>query len=216
MKIWDDLEGRQGRRDGMNYLYGNGILEFVEKGKSFLAMNEGFYEADNGETKGIFRVYTGRGKTKERRLGADSMVRTFSPNLGILNCDKTVVLAKWVAKRQYVRVLNRDTLELNVMYGGIADKLGFSTGTEKGLAYEQLLHPVYPNVQECLAEVLSGGVIASAFNNKYFLANSPYSSNVVRGYKDSEIGEYDEHTGAMKLYDAFADKQVEVSKFFKV
>lgn len=215
MNIW--TEGNEGEgRHGLNYLFGNGILEFIEKGKSFLAVNEGFYEADSGETKGIFRVHTGQGNTKERRLGTKSEVRTFSPNLGLLNADKTVVLSKWLASRQYVRVLNRDTLHMDVMYSKVLKDLNFSVNHEIQHAYPQLLHPAYPNVQKALADVLSGNVLARAFSNKFFLANSPYSDNVVLGYKDQEIGEYLEQTGTVQLYDEFVDKADEVRQYFKI
>lgn len=215
MNIWQEARNHEGR-NGLDYLFGNGILNYTEKGKSFLAVNEGFYTTDEGEQRGIFRVHTGNGKSKERRLGTNSDIQTFSPHLGVLNGNKGVVLTKWVARRQYVRVLNRDTLHTQVLYDKILSKLGFSPSDEVGFAYPHLLQPEYPSVQEALQKVLSGEVQACAFNNKYYLANSPYSDNIVLGYKEHEVGEYVEKASAVKLYPEFVEKTDEVRKFFKV
>lgn len=215
MNIWEECAA-EGGNDGMDYLFSGGLFKFTEKGKTFLASNNGFYQDDNGVNKGAFDIYTGEGHTKERKLNNKADVQTFSPSLGVLNGDKSVIMTSWEARRQYVRVLNNRTLVRNVLYTSSLKKLGFSHDRELKMALPNILKPVYPNVAEAVEAVLSGECIAKAFNNKYFLANSMYSDNIVLGYKEYEIGEYDAATKVITLYEQFQDKEMEVSKYFRV
>lgn len=216
INIWQGQRGNADDRGGLNYLYHGGMLSLKEKDKRYLVINKGFYNTDAGALKGRFDVYYPKGMIKEKKFGVEADICTFSPTLGVLNGDKSVVFATWTAKRQYVRVLSNDTLSVEVLYRRVLKRLHFDTEIELKIALPNILTPVYPSVEEALQTVLSGQYLARAFNNKFFLANSTTSNNIVLGYKNKEIGEYILANNCIVMYDEHKEKEDEVSKYFRV
>lgn len=205
-----------GNRDELRYLFEGGYLALKDKNKTILVHNMNFYTTNNGEPRGAFTMYSGKVPVADKRLGVTFNISPFSPSLGLLNGVMSVVYTSRAAVRQYVRVLNSNTLKTAVLYEKSLLKLGFGTKAEKDIALPQMLGAEYPTVDEAMESVLRGDTIARAFTPKFFVANSHRSNNIVLGYKTKEIGEWNEKTTTINLYDEFEDKAEEVSTFFNI
>ena len=205
----------------LNYLYSGGYVSLVKAtGVVTGAYIRDFQQDDDNNVYARMDVYSNKGKRSTLKAylkDKKHILHLAEPVLGVVNTGITVSLLRRAPVRKYTRILNRQSLEINVLFNTLLSSLNKNILdsclylAKSNLFKDTTLHP-----DEALHLVNRGSNAASAFSSKFYFANSSYNKGVSIGYKDIIIGEYDQQRSVAVLDTNFSYLSESLGEYLNV